>query len=213
VKTLALPEKARKEYAKAQQAFKRQDYERTVKDLQATVAIESGFAPAYNLLGLAYWRMQKLDLAKDAFKNAMREDPKFLQPYLNYGEMLIDKQDLEHAAEVLEDAGKKWPGRPEPLYVMAQMQFTAGNLNSAEQACRGALERDPNAVPDAHLLLSNIYLRENRLDLVGTELEGYLKTAPFGSFAKAARQNLAKIKSILASGLSASHKSNGPGEQ
>ncbi len=40
---------------------------------------------------------------------------------------------------------------------MAQIQYDTGHLDRAEQGSRLALERDTSEIPEAHLLLVNIY--------------------------------------------------------
>jgi len=195
---LGVSEKAHKRYTRAKEDYDRRNYDHAVKELQPILAAHPGFVMAHNLLGMSWWRMQKIDLAKESFETSLRLDPKFVPSYLDYAGMLTDLGDFERAGQVLDEAVKKRPDSPDLYYVMARMHYASGKLEPAEQDCRRVLERDRNRIPDVHLVLSNIYLRRNRLDQVAKELETYLVRAPLGAFAKAARESLAKIKKQVA---------------
>lgn len=195
IQWLAVPDKARKRYVQGKEDYDHSRYDGAVKDLQAALAVHPDFVMAHNLLGWTWWRMQKTDLARASFETSLRQDPKFLPTYLDYAGILIELGDFERAGQVLDGAAKVRPDIPELYFAVARMQFARGNLDLAEQNCRRVLERDRHKIPDVHLVLSNIYLRRNRLDQAETELEAYLVRAPMGAFAKAARDALAQIKS------------------
>lgn len=195
---LAVPEKARKRFTGAKEDYDRHSYDRAVIELEAALAVDSGFVVAHNLLGLTWWRMQKIDLAKESFETSLRLDSKFLPTYLDYAGILTELGDFERAGQVLDQAMRMRPDSPDLHYVMARMHYASGKLEPAEQDCRRVLERDRHRIPDVHLVLSNIYLRRNRLDQVAKELETYLVRAPLGAFAKAARESLVKVKKQIA---------------
>lgn len=194
VQQLGIPEKARHKYEKGYELYQHKDYNGAVKQFQEALQIDSNYALAQNQLALAYWRLDKPDDARQWFETAIRSDPKFLLPYLNFAELLSQQKEYEHAAAVLKQASDAAPYQGEPYYLMGKLQYDLGQPERAEAALNQALKRDTSKIPEVHVLLANVYVRLHQAAKVATQLQAYLAVAPHGIYAKAVREQLAKLK-------------------
>jgi tetratricopeptide (TPR) repeat protein len=191
---LAVPEKARNKFLKAQERFAKRDFNGAIKLLNEALANDSNFVYAYNQLGLAYWDLQKFPEAKEAFERAIAIDPKFMQAPMNLADMYVSQQQYAEAVPILSQVSEKHPERGEPYYEMGRLFLALGNVDRAETACQEALKRDVSKTPEVHIVLSNVYIRKQELGKVTEQLQAYLTAAPQGRYAKSARENLDKIK-------------------
>lgn len=194
IRWLAAPEKAREEARRARKLRYRQDFKGAVKHLRRALKIAPDFVFAHNELGLCYWRLGKLDDARQAFETSIQLDADFLLPYLNLAEVWAQEKEFNRAGKILLQASKAQPDRGEPYYHMAKIQYATGHPERAEQACRLALARDHSKIPEVHILLANIYRRRGETAKVAAELEAYLAKAPQGEHAESARATLERIK-------------------
>lgn len=129
---LGVPEKARQKYNKGSELLEKKDYTGALKQAQQALEIDSDYAAAHNLMGLANWNLAKYDDAKQSFQNAMRSDPKFLAPYLNLAQVLEEQKDYAPAAALLRQAAELQPYSAEPYYLLGKMQLETGNTEHAD---------------------------------------------------------------------------------
>lgn len=194
LRELAVPAKARKQFDKAYQRYRRQDLHGAIKHQLRGLKIDSTFASAHNQLGFYYLRLGELGKAKQSLETALQFDRTLLGAYLNLADALAQEKEFKRAGQALIEASKVHPHRGEPYYVAAKIQFDTGHLDRAEHTCRLALERDHSQNPEVHLLLVNIYRRRGEKDKIAQHLEAYLTEAPTGEFAQQARATLEKLR-------------------
>ena len=194
VRELAVPRKARRQFAKAHRRYRENDLRAAIKHQLRGLEIDPTFAPAHNQLGFFYLRLGRLDKAKEPLETALQLDSSLLPAYLNMSTLLAQEGDVERAGEVLSQANQRHPQRGEPYYAVAKIQYDMGNLDQAEQACREALARDHSLTPEAHLLLVNIYQQRGETDKMPEHLEKYLAEAPEGQFAQQTRTVLKQFR-------------------
>lgn len=191
---LQVPEKAQQKFDKGCALFEGKDYQGAIKQFRDAVKIQPDFAPAYLQLGLAYRRLGSLEEAARSFENATRDDPKSLPAWLNLAEVFAQRKDFQRARTTLQEAAKIAPQRAEPYYLLARIQFETGNLQRAELACTEALARDYSHVPELHILLADIHLKNKQPAKAEAELKAYLAAAPEGAHAIHAAAGLKQIQ-------------------
>ena len=150
-----------------------------VRELQAALAAEQDYAPAYNVMGLAYQQLKQPDLARRAFRAALSLDPKNPEVLNNYGAFLIDNGDYAEAVHILKQATAN------PLYGTPQFAWT--NLaraylglkqpQAARQAIAQALMLVPNYAPALHLLAEMEY-KDGNLPAAFSRLQVVLAQQP-----------------------------------
>jgi tetratricopeptide (TPR) repeat protein len=194
VEELAVPGRARQEFAKAYRRYRKQDLDGALKHQLRGLDVAPSFVPAHNQLAFYYLQLGELDKAQESLEAALHLDPKQLMSYLGLAEVLAEKKEFLQAGQVLLQANKSHPDRGEPYYVAAQIYYRQGNLDYAEQSGQLALEHDHAAIPEAHLLLVKIYRRRQMPDKLADHLEAYLAEAPRGQHAEQARAHLKRVR-------------------
>jgi tetratricopeptide (TPR) repeat protein len=95
------PKESRVLLAAAELAQLRGDFAEARRLLQQAIALHPDAERAYRLLAEVEVRSQRLDAALDAVRHGMRAAPNSLELLPLYGELLIDRDRTEEAAEVL----------------------------------------------------------------------------------------------------------------
>ena len=125
----------------------------------------------YNL-GLSYVGLGRTDEAESAYRAAIawqqgieREDP---QPYLDLGSLLVEKNQLTHALELLKKAVAIDPQNPKIHEALGRAYETQGNFSAAEDELKTAVSLSPG-ISALHFELGRIYKRENKQELAKSE--------------------------------------------
>lgn len=156
------------------------DFDRAKKNLQRALAIDDGYQPAFNQLGLYYLDLakqraskgskagrgrtatfaktkkadaQQLELAALVCSQAIRKNPNYAAIHNTAGLIQVELQNINGAVQEFQTATKL-----DPNFFEAQMNYAAINLSfrgfkTAEDAYRAALKMRPNDY-DAHLGLA-----------------------------------------------------------
>lgn len=153
------------------------DFDRAKKNLQRALAIDDGYQPAFNQLGLYYLEMakqkagrggrrktatfaktkkadqQQLELAALVCSQAIRKNPSYAAIHNTAGLIQVELQNINSAVQEFQQAAKL-----DPTFFEAQMNFAAVNLSfrgfaAAEAAYKAALKIKPNDY-DGHLGLA-----------------------------------------------------------
>lgn len=115
--------------------------------LDLTVQDPSDVGRVYENLGLIYHNNTKqFDLAEQAFKNALRYDPKQATIYINLGETYILKGMLKEAISQQEKALQLDPNHALAHNNLGYTLALQGNISEAMEHFKKALEIDPNLV-------------------------------------------------------------------
>jgi Tfp pilus assembly protein PilF len=152
------------------------DFERAKKNLQRALAIDDGYQPAFNQLGLYYLELAKskagrkksktatftktkradvhmLELAALVCSQAIRKNPNYAAIHNTAGLIQVELQNINSAVQEFQSAAKL-----DSAFFEAQMNFASINLSfrgfkAAEDAYRAALKIKSNDY-DAHLGLA-----------------------------------------------------------
>jgi tetratricopeptide (TPR) repeat protein len=151
------------------------------------------------LQGSIYERQKKIDLAEQAFRQVLQQNPSNSMA-LNYlGYMLADHNShLEEALTLVKKALDFDPQNGAYLDSLGWVYFKLGNYDQAEESLRRAADKSPNdATVQDHL--GELYARTNRFKLAAAHWEHALdewnKSAP----ADVDQQDVARVTKKLES--------------
>ncbi len=86
---LNVPEKARKEVDKANEAMEQHEWKKALEHLNKAITIAPQYATAYNNLGVLYDKMNDIPREEEALQKAVSVDGHFAPALLNYGKLCL----------------------------------------------------------------------------------------------------------------------------
>jgi len=136
-----------------------------LSEARIAVAADSGYAPAYNLLGLVYGDLKENSLAEEAFGRALSLNPNDPDANHNYAWFLCENKREEESIRYFLLAVRY------PLYLTPQKSYTMaatctlrkGNEKDAYEYLERALKLDPTYTP-ALMNLAQLKYRRGELD-------------------------------------------------
>ena len=184
-----LPKKAVQEYEKAIDEKKRGKLENAVKLLESAVRLAPNFYHAHNNLGSLYQSLKRYPEAEKEYTRSRELNAKSERPLVNLGSLYIEeaelqKEDAELTGRILDqaldalEAAVKLNPRSAPAYLLlGTANYKSSFLEEAEAAFKKAHDLNPN-LTRIHLLLANIYVRQQKWHEVIDETDTYLKENP-----------------------------------
>src|SRR3989454_180305 len=108
--TANIPKQALKEYEKAVRDIRDHNTQRAIERLEKSVRLAPDFYNAHLGLAQEYRKTGRLDAAEQELTRAFELNPREGTPLIQLGEMYLDKNNFERAAEVLSQAIRIEPG-------------------------------------------------------------------------------------------------------
>jgi type IV pilus assembly protein PilF len=147
-------------------------------EARIAVSADSGYSPAYNLLGLVYGDLREPGLAEEAFRRALSINPNDPDANHNYAWFLCENQREEESIRYFLLAVRY------PLYATPQKSYTMAatcalrknNEKDAYEYLERALRLDPNYYP-AMIRLADLKYRRGELDSARVLVGRYNKIA------------------------------------
>ena len=174
VATLQIPEAARKEMHEFQKKFDEGKVDEAARHAEKALKISPQWAAAHQDLGQSYARMRQYDKAIAEFHNAASLDARMAAPWVSMaGAHFLQGQfhEGENAARrALELDPSNWTAT----------YFLGRTLVAQEHELTNAMEllrKTQEQFPAAHLVLANLYLKQNQTDEALGELRSYLGQA------------------------------------
>lgn len=135
-----------------------------LSEARIAVAADSGYAPAYNVLGLVYSDLRENSEARQAFERSLDLNPSDPDANHNFGWFLCENKRAEESIRYFLMAVRN------PLYATPQKSYTmaatcaqrANKQKDAEEYLERALRLDPNYTP---ALISLAHAKYRRGDL------------------------------------------------
>jgi tetratricopeptide (TPR) repeat protein len=184
-----LPKKAVQDYEKAIEEKKKGRLESAVKLLEDAIRLAPNFFRAHNNLGLLYQSEKRYADAEKEFQRSHDLNAKNERPLLNLGSLYIEEAGLQgddrkatgklldDALDALEQAVKMNPRSATAFFLLGQANYKSSFYEEAEAALKKAHELDPNMAA-VRLMLSNVYVKEEKWADVLENLDAYLKENP-----------------------------------
>jgi Flp pilus assembly protein TadD len=197
VSQFKVPEKARKIYAKGNEALQKNKLEDAKKYAEKALEIYPAFAEALTLRGILRINDGATAEGIADFDAAIKADPSYALAYTTLGAALNQTQKFADATRTLMRAVSLQPRAWQAYYELAKASLGQGDYSTAlknvSKACEISQEYAPVHLVKAHALLGLKMYQ----DAVG-ELELYLTREPSGAAADSARKTLTMAKSFVA---------------
>jgi tetratricopeptide (TPR) repeat protein len=119
-----------------------------LKEFQAERRINPNYAPVYERLGDAYFRLDQLDLAQQSLTKALALDMSSTGPFILMGRVLLRRQDARTAIMYLQHAEKMDPGNYITHASLAQAYRISGREDAAQRENELAAKSHPGNESD-----------------------------------------------------------------
>ena len=127
-------------------------YEEAIVHYRAAAKLDPTLPGIHLDLGLAYFKMKKLNEAASALARAVRASPRNFQARALLGMCYYGLRKFADAAVQLKQASRDQPGNVQLHYLLAQSYLWSQQYQSAASEFRFLLEKDPDAAA-VHMLL------------------------------------------------------------
>ncbi len=196
VKDLSVPEQARQEVTKGEEALSAKNPDEGVKHFEKAIKIYPDYPQAFRLLGEAYLQKQDWQQAESALKHSIELEPKLAASYLDLGGLHNQNKDYPAAEIALKKCLEITPDSPAAQYELAKTYFATGRWQEAAPLAESAVKQMPDLAP-AHALLANIRLKQRDAPGALHEYQEYLRLEPDGALAPQVRDMVAKLQKAL----------------
>jgi predicted Zn-dependent protease len=194
---LEVPSKARSEYEKGCDSFRKKKMPDAEKHVRDAIQKYSNYVAAWVMLGQVLEGEQKISEAHEACSHALSIDPNYLPSYLCLAGLLDrdnqwgDLLDLSNRALGLNPVGDRYA-----YYYRAIAYFHIYKLPEAQKSALEAIGIDrEHRQPGLHFLLAQIYAEQGDLTNAAAQIQQFLKFNNDRQNEQAAREYLAKLES------------------
>jgi tetratricopeptide (TPR) repeat protein len=196
---LQIPGKARAEYEKGCGDLRDGKFENAENHLRKAIQLYPKYADALVLLGQMLAAHNRIDDAIGLCSQASSVDPDFVPAYLCLADTSGQLRHWDQTQEFADRALKLNPVQNfYGHFYLAVAQFHLGQFSGAEKNALQAINDDHlHRLPQAHLLLAQIYGNRNDLKNVASQLRAYLQVAPKSPDAPNVRKRLEDIDSRI----------------
>ena len=190
----AVPDKARKEFDRANALVKAGKHDEAIEHLRKAVAIFPQFLMAHNDLGAQLLEQGLLDEAEREFRRAIEIDPKAFNPQLNLGILLVRQQRFAEASNVLRRAMALESNSASAKFFLGLSLLGQEDYSGAESELKAAyvLGGSPYAVALFHL--GEVYMNRGERALALQAFEAYLREVPNAANADQTRKLIALLR-------------------
>jgi tetratricopeptide (TPR) repeat protein len=191
-----IPDRARDEYKKGCSDLKAKKYDSAEAHLRNAVKQYSQYSAAWALLGQILAAAKRLEDARDACSQATTVDAGYAPGYLCLADVAGQQNDWQKTLDFADRALALQPNENAYAHLYTAMaQFHTNLIEEAKRNAQEAIAADHHRhIPQAHLLLAQIYGADHDLDNAARELRAYLKAAPKAPDAPAVRDSLAQLE-------------------
>ena len=196
VKDLAIPEPARMEFSKGEDAMRAKNADESVKHFQKAIKLYDAYPQAYRMLGDALVEKQQWPEAETALKKSIELQPDLAPAYFDLGALRNQTKNYPGAEEALKKGLELTPDATVGKYELAKTYWALGRWQDAAPLATDTVKALPDLAA-AHVLLANIRLKQR--DAAGAlhEYQEYLRIEPQGSMAPQVREMVEKIQKAL----------------
>src|SRR5262249_30889861 len=178
--TANIPKQALKEYEKAVREIKDHNSQRAIERFEKSIKLAPDFYNAHLDLAQEYRKTERPDAAEQELTRASELNPREGTPLIQLGEIYLEKNNFERAAEVLSKAIRIEPGSAIAHYALGRAWYSLSKYAEAEQAFTRAALLDKNfEAPE--LMLLHVYVRQGRLKVALRHIDALLQKHPENS--------------------------------
>jgi tetratricopeptide (TPR) repeat protein len=194
--TLAAPPDAAKAYEKGLAAMREKKWDAAIKELTKAVTAYPKYAIAWFELGVLRQSRNDFAGAADAWKEALKSDPKYVRPYEGLTTLAERQQNWVESEKYSHDWIKLDPEAFPAAYLYnAIANAQLHNMEQAEAAARQGLRLDKERrIPRLSYVLGLILMEKREFAESAKCLRTYLELAPNAKDAAAVHEQLTKIE-------------------
>jgi tetratricopeptide (TPR) repeat protein len=195
--TLQIPDKAKGEYGKACFDLSHGKLGHAEGHLRKAVERYPQYAAAWVLLGQVLGASNRVTEARSACAQATTVDSGYTSAYLCLADVAAEQKQWKQALEMADRALALGPAQDVYGYFYTAIaQFHLGQLSEAESNTLQTIDADRfHRVPEAHLLLAEIYGTKHDATGAAAQLRAYLKVAPNSPDSAGVRKKLSELES------------------
>lgn len=197
VKDLAIPEPARMEFNKGEEALRAKNTDESVKHFQKAIKLYDDYPQAYRMLGDALVEKQQWPEAETALKKSIELQPDLSPAYFDLGALRNQTKNYPGAEEALKKGLELTPDATIGKYELAKTYWALGRWQDAAPLAADTVKALPDLAA-AHVLLGNIRLKLRDAPGALHEYQEYLRIEPQGTMAPQVRDLVEKIQKALA---------------
>jgi tetratricopeptide (TPR) repeat protein len=191
---LSVPDRARREYEKAQERLRQHDVPGAIECLKNALDLAPQFSAAWNHLGTIAYQSGEYETAEKHFREALRHDPDSYAPLVNLGGAVLSLNRVEEALTINLEAVKERPDDALAHSQLGMSYFRAGQIEPAERHLKQAKALDVRHFSFPQLVLAQIYARKEDAAAMIAELEEFLHYHPDSKLAGGVSQALEKVR-------------------
>ncbi len=197
--TLKVPGNAKAEYRKGCSDLKDKKLVEAEAHLRKALQEYPQYAAAWALLGQVLEAGNHIDDARSACSQASEADAGYTPAYLCLADVAAQLSEWHVALDMADRSLALVPQQNVyGHFYSAMAQFHLEQLPEAESDAQKAIDADrSHRVPQAHLLLAQIYGAQHDLHGAYVQLRAYLKAAPNAPDSAAVRKTLADVQAQL----------------
>ncbi len=194
--SFTIPDHARDEYKKGCNDLKLKKYDSAETHLRNAVQQYPQYSAAWALLGQTLQAAKRPEDARDACAQATTVDAGYAPGYLCLADLSAAESDWQKTLDFSDRALALQPNENAYAHLYtAVADFHTNLLQEAQRNAQEAIAADHHHhIPQAHLLLAQIYGASHDLDGAARELRAYLKAAPKAPDANSVRESLAQLE-------------------
>jgi thioredoxin-like negative regulator of GroEL len=196
VKDLAIPEPARLEFSKGEEAMRAKNTDESVKHFQKAIKLYQAYPQAYRMLGDAFVEKQQWPEAEIALKKSIELQPDLVPAYFDLGALRNQTKNYSGAEEALKKGLELTPDATGGKYELAKTYWAMGRWQDAAPLAADTVKALPDLAA-AHVLLANIRLKQRDAPGALHEYQEYLRIEPQGTMAPQVRDMVDKLQKAL----------------
>jgi tetratricopeptide (TPR) repeat protein len=198
VAQMKVPEKARKEFHKAEEAMRKHKIEDSRQHIENALQLAPNYAAALTLRGILDLGENKFDQARSECEQAIGSDPNYGMGYVVLGATYNAMARFDDALRTLERGVALVPQSWQGHFEMSKALLGKAHYEEALRQINRAGELVPASYPAIHLVRAHAFLGLKNYSQAITELEQYLGGAPNGVDAANARETLDEARAFTA---------------
>lgn len=197
--TLQVPGKARSEYKKGCSDLKGKKLANAENHLRKALQEYPRYAAAWVLLGQVLEAGNRIEEARGACSRASGVDSDYTPAYLCLADVAAQLHEWNQTLDLADRALALAPVHDVYGYFYSAIaQFHLSHLSAAERNALETIDADHlHRVPQAHLLLAQIYGAKHDLHGAAVQLRAYLRVAPSSPDSAGVRKSLAELEAQI----------------
>ena len=202
ITTLEAPKNAQKAYERATKELRKKDASKrkprkAVLDLEKAVAEYPKYAAAWTLLGQTKMNMNDPDGAREAFRMAMKADPRYLKPYAPLLQLELQESRWDQVSDLSAKLLKLNPNITDVKYYQSVANYNLGNYDEAEKAIEAVQSsQDAERFPQTYQILGLIQSKKGDFTKAATSYRSFVEAQPGSPAATKVKRQLMEWEAL-----------------